>query len=495
MTQKLSTTRRISKAENMRAPLHPPKAKIGCRHIQILLLTLGFFCCYAVRVALSIALVAMTKSDSTNSNVAHYNWSDSTQNIILSSFFWGYVITHIPGGEFAQRFGAQKFLSIAVGICGIVTILIPTAAQYGGWQAVIVIRVLTGALQGIIPPCMHILLSKWVPVDERGRAGSCTYSGGWLGNVIALLSCGAISESVLGWPSCFYIWGGIASLWSILYYFIGKQSPADHPRIPLDEKEYIEISLGVTETVERLKTPWIAILTSIPVWAILIAQCAQAWGFWMLLTKTPSYMANVLGYDILENGIVTAVPYFVAWLLGFPVSFICDKMIKDGRVSLKSMRKIANTVGQVIPAFALIGFSFVNSEHRTFAVCLLIISVGCNVAVFNGHQMSHMDLSPNFSGVLMGITNATANIFGIMAPLICGAIVSDITDIYQWRKVFILSAGIYIFGNVVFVLFGEASVQPWNESTTHSMTDHEISVIPEKITPEKMSDDKKIDKN
>lgn len=80
--------------------------------------------------------------------------------------------------------------------------------------------------------------------------GSCTYSGGWLGNVIALLSCGVISGSSIGWPGSFYIWGGIATLWSITYYFMGKESPADHRSIPLDEKEYIEISLGVTEITE-----------------------------------------------------------------------------------------------------------------------------------------------------------------------------------------------------------------------------------------------------
>lgn len=137
----------------------------------MLLLTLGFFCCYAVRVALSISLVAMVKADSANPNFEEFDWSDSVQNTILSSFFWGYVITHIPGGELAQRFGAHKFLCFAVGICGIVTALIPLAATYGGWEAVIVLRVLTGACQGVIPPCMHTILSKWVPVDERGRAG------------------------------------------------------------------------------------------------------------------------------------------------------------------------------------------------------------------------------------------------------------------------------------------------------------------------------------
>lgn len=80
-------------------------------------------------------------------------------------------MSHIPGAQLAQRFGAQKFMCLAIGICGIVTGLIPIAATYGDWQAVIVLRVLTGVCQGVVPPCMHTLLSKWIPQEERGRAG------------------------------------------------------------------------------------------------------------------------------------------------------------------------------------------------------------------------------------------------------------------------------------------------------------------------------------
>ncbi|XP_034938461.1 putative inorganic phosphate cotransporter [Chelonus insularis] len=455
--------RRISRAENMKDPLNRPKASIGCRHVQVLMLTFGFFCCYAVRVALSISLVAMVKDNLDNPEFKRFDWNSNIQNWILSSFFWGYVITHIPSGELAQRLGAQKFFCFAVGLCGLLTMFIPVAATYGGWQLVIVLRVATGACQGVVPPCIHSILSKWVPVEERGRAGSCTYSGGWFGNVIALLSCGMISGSSLGWPGSFYIWGSITIFWAVVYYFIGKESPADHPNIPYDEKEYIETSLGVTETVEPLKTPWIPILTSVPVWALLIAQCSQAWGFWMLLTKTPTYMDNALGYKIEENGVFSALPYLAAWLIGFPISFASDKLVKKGYVSLQAMRKIANTIGEFIPAAALIGLSFITSEHRNIAVAVLIVSVGFNVAVFSGHQMNHMDLSPNFAGTLMGITNATANICGILAPLIYGIIVSDPTNITQWRKVYLLSAAIYIIGNLAFVFFGKATVQPWND--------------------------------
>jgi MFS transporter, ACS family, solute carrier family 17 (sodium-dependent inorganic phosphate cotransporter), other len=29
-----------------------------------------------------------------------YEWSEAVQGVILSSFYWGYIITHIPGDYF-----------------------------------------------------------------------------------------------------------------------------------------------------------------------------------------------------------------------------------------------------------------------------------------------------------------------------------------------------------------------------------------------------------
>lgn len=100
-----------------------------------------------------------------------FAWDDPTQSLILSSFFWGYVATHIPGGMVAQRWGVHRLYTYAMGICGLSTILIPAAAHYGGWEIVCVCRVISGACQGIVPPVLHTLLSKWAPTEERGRLG------------------------------------------------------------------------------------------------------------------------------------------------------------------------------------------------------------------------------------------------------------------------------------------------------------------------------------
>lgn len=41
-------------------------ARFGCRHTQVMLMGLSFFCCYAVRVTTSVTLEAMTNAKSAN---------------------------------------------------------------------------------------------------------------------------------------------------------------------------------------------------------------------------------------------------------------------------------------------------------------------------------------------------------------------------------------------------------------------------------------------
>lgn len=47
------------------------------------------------------------------------------------------------------------------------------------------------------------------------------------------------------------------------------------------------------------------------------------------------------------------------------------------------------------------------------------------IKVSHFFQLVHIDLAPNFSASLMGITNFLANIISIIAPLVCGFIIQD----------------------------------------------------------------------
>lgn len=137
-------------------------------------------------------------------------------------------------------------------------------------------------------------------------------------------------------------------------------------------------------------------------------------------------------------------------------------MINKKLFSIGTTRKINNTIGLVIPAFALIGLSFVNTEQGEVALVLLIIAVGMNSAVYCGFQINHIDLAPSHASTLMGITNSISNICSIIAPLLVQFIVTDEKDPEQWQIVFFVAAAIYIVTNLFYVVYGTGEQQYWN---------------------------------
>lgn len=60
-----------------------------------------------------------------------YDWSQKEQGMILSSFYVGYILTHIPGGLMAQRFGGKYVIGLGLSIAALLSMAIPVACQYG----------------------------------------------------------------------------------------------------------------------------------------------------------------------------------------------------------------------------------------------------------------------------------------------------------------------------------------------------------------------------
>ncbi|XP_055918980.1 putative inorganic phosphate cotransporter isoform X2 [Eupeodes corollae] len=436
----------------------------GTRHLQCFLC----FCClsvaYALRVNMTVAIVAMMDKNATNPNFEEFEWDEQKKSFILSSFFFGYVVTQIPGGQIAQRYGAKFVLLFGILTCSLMACLTPICASLGGWKLVAVLRIIQGMVQGCVHPATHAMLAKWAPVEERGALGTYCYSGSQFGTVVMLATSGYIAQSSAGWPGIFYISAACGFVWSIFWVIFSASTPADHKTISPDERKFIETSLGHTETTHstHLQTPWLKIATSLPFFSLIVVHCTHMWGFWTLLTQIPSYMKHILGMDLKNSALLSALPYTFMLLLSFFFIFLSKVVANNKKISLSFNRKFFNSIGHWIPMISLIALAYVTKEHSILAVILLTLTVGINSATYLGFQVNHIDLSPNFAGTLMGITNGAANIMSFMAPLVVGFVVTDVKNPIQWRMVFFIAAGFYFFGNLLFVMLGKTDVQSWN---------------------------------
>ncbi|XP_057667760.1 putative inorganic phosphate cotransporter isoform X1 [Diorhabda carinulata] len=436
---------------------------LGMRHVQIVLLFTMLAFGYAMRVNLSVGIVAMTdNTTSLNPMVPTYNWTN--KSIVLSSFYWGYICLQIFAGQLGKLYGTKWLAFIAMGINSTACIIIPFMAEAAGSYGVMGCRVVQGLSQGFFFPSVHNILGQWAPLEERSTLGTIAFAGPSFGTIVSLIVSGALSSSWIGWPSAFYLFGGLGYVWMLAWIILSANTPATHSQISLAEREYIEKSLSVKANEKVFPTPWKDIFTSLPVWAFIVAMFGQNWGYSTLLTEIPNYLNKIMNFDMHSNSILSAAPYLASFILSFVFGALSDFLINRNFISLENARKLFNSIGLIVPAIALVVLGYLPENQSVLSVMMLIIAVGVNAACFTGFQINPVDLSPRFSGVLMGIGNGSSNIFSIIAPLVVQFVVgSNEEEKALWRTIFIIAACVYVVSAIFFIIFASGKVQPWND--------------------------------
>ncbi|VEN34351.1 unnamed protein product [Callosobruchus maculatus] len=396
-------------------------------------------------------------------NLKTYNWDN--KGVILSSFFWGYFTLQAIAGELGNRYGTKWLLFIAMFVSSTASVLTPLMAQTTGSYGVIGCRVVQGMSQGFFFPSVSNLLGQWIPPSERSYMATIAYSGTSLGTIFAMPITGFLAASQLGWPSTFYLFGALGYLWILAWYFLGAGCPTEYPRITEEEKTYIQQSLSATQD-ELSDTPWWSIITSLPVWAVIVGLIGLNFGFTMLLTEMPTYLNKIHGISLKSNGVLSAMPYLVSFVFGNLYGIVCEHLITRGCVTRGTARKIFNSIGQFGPATALVVLAFLPKNAAIIAEAMLIVAVGTNTACTLGCIVSTVDLAPNYSGVIMGVANGIGQIFSIVAPLVVHFVVTNEEDQALWRTAFLTAAAVFITANLFFLLFSSGEVQPWNNAKT-----------------------------
>ena len=77
------------------------------------------------------------------------------------------------------------------------------------------------------------------------------------------------------------------------------------------------------------------------------------------------------------------------------------------------------------PCITLLLLCLLRTTNQTVTVILLILTVGFNAGTMCGQEINEIDICPDFSGIVATITNSFGKIFGIMAPIAFGFIVTD----------------------------------------------------------------------
>jgi len=433
---------------------------------------------YTMRICLNVAITEMVKSKNdigsaedgycslpeggiTESDGGDYKWSEGLQGIILSAFFYGYVLTHLPGGILAEKFGGKWCLSLGILSTAIFTLLTPWAIELGGANLLIGLRFLEGLGEGTTFPALSALLAAWIPLTERSKLGSLVFGGGQVGTILGTYISGQLL-SRYHWSSVFYFFGALGALWFVIFTLTCYSDPESHPYISEKEKDYLRKELGRLERDKNLPpTPWLAIMTNAPMLALICAQIGHDWGFFIMVTDLPKYMSDVLHFSIKQNGLYSSLPYLCMWIVSLSTGVLGDYMIKAKHISITNARKLFTSIASVGPAIFIMLASYAGCS-KVMVVVHFTIAMGLMGTFYPGMKVNPLDLSPNYAGTIMAITNGIGAITGIVAPTLVGFMTPNRT-LYEWRAVFWVAFVIFMVTNVVYVIWASGEVQDFNE--------------------------------
>uniref|UniRef100_A0A1I8FH67 Inorganic phosphate cotransporter n=1 Tax=Macrostomum lignano TaxID=282301 RepID=A0A1I8FH67_9PLAT len=340
-------------------------------------------------------------------------WPASVVGAVESSYFWGYLITQLPGGIIANKLSATRAFGLATVISSGAQPAAPT-----GHECELRIHhfdpVSAGSGRGedwdqgcTYPACLGIW-RYWAPPHELSQLANIAFCGSNVGVLFSLLLSGALTDSI-GWPAPFYIYGEASMLLDrvsmlldrealaysglALWFLYVSEKPAEHPCISEAERNYIVDSIGDHTDVDAQScdTPWKSIFTSLPVLAVIPTKffCDV---FQFDLTQVRLISLNSFGPCFHGNASIVlqrrlrvgdAAP---ADLRHRPHRRLHCRLPHNGRLTTTAVRKLYICFGFGMEAIFLLVAGY-SSDARVAVVCLTL-AVGFSAIALSGFNVN-----------------------------------------------------------------------------------------------------------
>eukprot|EP01129_Flabellula_baltica_P010259 TRINITY_DN4318_c0_g1_i3.p1 TRINITY_DN4318_c0_g1~~TRINITY_DN4318_c0_g1_i3.p1 ORF type:complete len:444 (-),score=56.39 TRINITY_DN4318_c0_g1_i3:1108-2439(-) len=401
------------------------------RYLVLLLLFFGLFILYLLRVNLSIAIVPMSHT---------FHWDNQTEGFVLSSFYYGYLLTQILGGILSDQFGGFIMLSIGVFMSCFFTLVVPFVSQ--SLVLLIGARVLCGLFEGITIPAMYSILGNWASVKEKSVFVGVLGSGGVAGLMFGMAVTPLVIEP--DWSMAFYLPFGLGLIWLIWWIFLAAKSPEDIPKKCIfNAISQSEIDHLANENEEKATgtPPILSILACRHVWAMVISHTTSNWGFYIFLSWLPTYLNTELNFDLKSAGFISVLPYLMQFVSKGVAGEIGDIFINKNIMSRTITRKVAQSIASGGGALCLIVL-VVADVTPTLIVTLIVATVTLDGFCSAGYNSCPLDLSSKYSGIIYGISNTVATIPGIVGVYLTGFIIES----WGWNGVWITTIISYVIG-------------------------------------------------
>ncbi len=378
------------------------------RWVPILaLVAIGTTINYLDRTVLGIAAPAVA---------ADLHLNPVEMGIVFSAFSWSYALLQIPGGIFLDRFGTRLTYLVAVTCWSLCTGLMGAARSLA---MLVATRVGMGVFEAPCFPANSRVLATWFPQQERARANAVYSFGQYVGLGFLSAPLFWVTER-FGWRLLFLLVGGLGISFGLVWWRLYR-APSESALANRAEIEYIERGGGGEHRARPVPFRFRHVGMLLRHRQIAGASLGQFGGNSTLvffLTWFPTYLVTARGMTFLTAGFMTSLPFIGASVGGLIGGWVSDTLL--ARTGSANLARKLPIVGGLLLASTIVVANYVPPGHN--AAVVLVMSVA-----FFGQGMTNLgwtviaDVAPKpLIGLTGGIFNFSANLAGIVTPLVVG---------------------------------------------------------------------------
>ena len=317
---------------------------------------------------------------------------------ILGMFTIAYAAFEIPTGWLGDRFGGKRILIRVVLWWSFFTIMTGFSSSF---MMLLCVRFLFGMGEAGAYPNTSIVLSKWFPVLERGRAQATIWGASRLGAALTPFLVLPIQQKY-NWQTSFYLLGAVGVVWTLFWIFWHKEEPTSCKSISKEELEHILATrdLPLNQKEANQISVWSGFKSS-NLWFLLLMYVCYAVGAYFFQSWFHTYLEK--GRHIAKDQLIWAssIPYLLAAIGCFTGGWLSD--IACLRWGKKWGRRIVPMVGLFVAGLCIIGAALVN-DNLTAIIALGIGMAFMDVTAPVAWAVA-MDLGGDKSGTISGSMN------------------------------------------------------------------------------------------
>jgi MFS family permease len=361
---------------------------------------------YLDRVCISVAGPRM--QDALKIGPAAWGW-------VTGVFVISYAVFEIPMGVLGDRIGPRRVLTrIVLWWSGFTTL----TGVVTGYYPLLLTRFLFGAGEAGAYPNASVVVARWFPVHERGRAFGAIMMAGQIGAAFAPLLVLPI-QSHYGWRACFLAFGILGVVWSGIWYAWFRDSPAQRPGIGAAELAEAPATLEAAHQ----KLPWIDALRSMNVWAVLAVALCYMYTYYFFQSWFHTYLVKARGFDE-KNLLLSSLPYFVAGCANFAGGLLSNALVK--RIGLKWGRCYIGLAGLGVSGLCTIAVMLTQDQLATM---ILLTAVYAGITFQQPIMFAVcLDIGGPYAGAMVGAMNTAAQIGALASSLAFGYLVDRYAD-------------------------------------------------------------------